>query len=102
MTRLFALLLLGLTSCSSLVAAPDIPLAGTDPAAAWSRNLAAHVDEAGAIDFDGMADESDDLDLTVAWIAEPRDPELTGEARIAYLVNAYNALAMYGLSLIHI
>ena len=86
-----------LSACSSLVPAPDVPIAGNDPDAAWARHLETHVDPEGRIDFAGMAEDTSDLDLYVAWVAEPRDPEPTGEEESAYLINAYNALAMYGV-----
>jgi hypothetical protein len=97
MTRWILALAPLLASCSALVPAPDVSLEGLDPQAAWSRHLAAHVDESGTIDFDAMKESAPDLDVFVAWIAEPRSTKLSSEEEVAYLVNAYNALAMYGV-----
>ncbi len=81
-------------------AAQGLPQA--QAAAAWGRVLAAHVDEHGRIDFAGIAKAPADLDAYVAWIAAV-DPENspgsfpTPESRMAYYLNAYNALAMYNV-----
>ncbi|MEM6673516.1 MAG: DUF547 domain-containing protein [Planctomycetota bacterium] len=91
------LVLPALASCSGLVPAPDLPLDGVDPEAAWASHLDRHVDEGGRIDFAGMETERADLDRFVAWIAEPRADDREGAAELAYLINAYNALAMYGV-----
>ncbi len=97
MNYLSALPLLLLASCSTLIPAPDVQLSGVDPLAAWERNLAAHVDGEGRIDFDSMAQSPSDLEAFVAWTAKERLPALSGKDEIAYLINAYNALAMYGV-----
>ena len=97
MNYLSAALLLLLASCSTLVPAPEVPLEGADPSAAWERHLAAFVDDEGRIDFESMAEAPGDLELAVAWTAEKREPALQGPGEIAYLINAYNALAMYGV-----
>jgi len=62
--------------------------------------LAEHVDSDGAIDFVGLRERPRDLEAYVAWVAGhgPRStPALfpTRESRLAYYINAYNALAMY-------
>jgi hypothetical protein len=64
--------------------------------------LARHVDERGRIDFAGIAAAPEDLDSyvsnagSVSPIFRP-DAFPTREARLAYYLNAYNALAMYGI-----
>ena len=103
MNRVLSLLLAavasGLSACSTLVPAPQVDLAGKDPDAAWERHLAAHVSADGSIDFEGMRAAPEDLETYVAWVAERRSAELSrpGPAELAYLVNAYNALAMYNV-----
>ena len=68
----------------------------------WTRVLTEHVDEQGRIDFLALKRKHDDLDRVVAFIAasDPVSrPQLfpTRQSRIAYYINAYNALAMYGV-----
>ncbi len=68
----------------------------------WTKVLAQHVDEAGRIDFASLVRDHGDLDRVVAFIAA-NDPitqpaKFPGpEARLAYYINAYNALAMHGV-----
>ncbi len=70
--------------------------------AIWTRVLERHVDEAGRIDFTGLKGDGEDLERVVAFIAaiDPasalaRFPSLA--SRLAYDINAYNALAMKGV-----
>jgi hypothetical protein len=70
------------------------------PDKAWASVLSRFVDEKGRIDFAGMAKDPHDLEVTVAWIARVSPVSQPGsfptpEARLAYDINAYNALAMY-------
>jgi len=70
--------------------------------AAWTKVLTRHVDDAGRIDFDTLQRNHADLDLVVAFVAavdpitQPRQfPDKY--SRLAFYINAYNALAMYGI-----
>ena len=96
-----AVLAVGLAACATLVPAPRPTGAGAgDPLAAWDRTLHTHVLEDGRIDFVGLRQDPRDLEAYVAWVAihGPRaTPELfsTQAARLAYYINAYNAVAMY-------
>ena len=70
--------------------------------AIWTRVLERHLDEAGRIDFAGLKGDRTDLDHVVAFVAavDPasapaRFPSLA--SRLAYDINAYNALAMKGV-----
>ncbi len=70
------------------------------PDRAWAKVLSRFVDARGRIDFAGMAKDPHDLDVTVAWLARVSPvsrPDLfpTPESRLAFFINAYNALAMY-------
>jgi hypothetical protein len=90
------------SACATRVPLPDAPPATTDPKAAWARTLAEHVDERGKIDFVGVAAEPKDLETWVGYVARvsPRShPALfpTPHDRLAYYIDAYNALAMYGV-----
>lgn len=70
--------------------------------ALWTRVLAQHVDDAGRIDFSALARNHAELDRVVAFVAavdpvsQPqRFPDRS--TRLAYYINAYNALAMSGV-----
>lgn len=70
--------------------------------AAWTDVLAHHVDVHGRVDFSGLAKDPAGLDEVVKFIAavDPvSSPERfpTPNSRLAYYLNAYNALAMYGV-----
>ncbi len=96
-----ATLAVGLAACATLLQVPSSAgRASDDPQAAWDRVLRGHVLDDGGIDFVGIRRDPEDLEAFVAWVAThgPRaTPELfpTEAARLAYYLNAYNALAMY-------
>ena len=89
-----------LTACATRAPVPSASgPAAADPPAAWARVLRAHVLDDGRIDFVALRRDSRDLDAYVAWVAAngpattpPRFS--TPAARLAYYINAYNALAM--------
>jgi len=68
--------------------------------AAWTKVLTRYVDDAGRIDFDSLRRNHVDLDRVVAFIATV-DPDSQPQrfpdkhSRLAFYINAYNALAMY-------
>src|SRR5262252_10094394 len=70
--------------------------------AAWTKVLTRHVDDAGRIDFDSLRQNHADLDRVVAFIAAV-DPDSQPQrfpdkhSRLAFYINAYNALAMCGV-----
>lgn len=95
-----------LAACSTNVPAPKGPAEGAPTKeaaeAAWARVLATRVDERGRIDFTGLARDRADLDAYVAWVAAVGPGSSPGafpthEAKLAYDINAYNALAMYNV-----
>ncbi len=70
--------------------------------ALWTRVLSRNVDDAGRVDFDALRGDHADLDRVVAFVAaadpmsQPqRFPDR--QARLAFYINAYNALAMHGV-----
>src|SRR6266446_9482870 len=70
--------------------------------ALWTGVLTRYVDDAGRIDFAALAKDLADLDRVVAFVAavdplsQPqRFPDRS--SRLAFYINAYNALAMYGI-----
>ena len=100
-------MVLGLVSVlfmSSAVAEPGLP-SGHDIEAwqrEWTAVLKRHVDAKGRIDFTGLMRDRAGLDDVVRFIAavDPdSNPALfpTTASRLAYYVDAYNALAMYGV-----
>src|SRR5262249_51171713 len=70
--------------------------------AAWTKALTQYLDDSGRIDFDALSQSHVDLDRVVAFVAavDPiSQPQrfLDKQSRLAYYINAYNALAMYGV-----
>jgi hypothetical protein len=69
---------------------------------AWTKVLTTYVDDSGRIDFDSLRQNHNDLDRVVAFIAAV-DPDSQPQrfpdkhSRLAFYINAYNALAMYGV-----
>ena len=96
---LFALL----CACAVRVAPPRTAAeAGVSPEKAWANVLSRFVDDKGRIDFAGIAKSPADLDAYLAYVARV-SPESSPQAfptaatRLAYYINAYNALALYGV-----
>lgn len=74
----------------------------TEWEAAWTRVLQRYVDEAGRIDFPGVAANRTDLDRVMAFIAGVDPSARSGlfpslQSKLAYYINAYNAMAMDGV-----
>ena len=70
--------------------------------AAWTKVLTRHVDDAGRIDVDTLQRNHADLDLVVAFVAAVDPITLPRQfpdeySRLAFYINAYNALTMYGV-----
>ncbi len=96
----------GLILALMLAAGPAAATNGQalDPAVppGWAAVLERFVDEYGRVDFEAIAQAPANLDSAVAYIASTSpesNPSLFAnrEARIAYYVNAYNALAMFNV-----
>jgi len=92
-------LLLGVSSlaaaCASNVATPRPAIESlSSPQGAWESVLARAVDDSGRIDFAGISRDPANLDAYVAWLARAETPA-DRPAKLAHLLNAYNALAMY-------
>jgi len=98
---LAGVLLLAMSGCALRVPPPRAAAPPADAAGeAWARVLAQRVDEQGRIDFDGIARDPADLEAFIAWIAagspeSAPDAFATRDAKLAYYLNAYNALALY-------
>ena len=114
---LTALLLLALGACSTVVRVPvragaassaDGTASGRTAAleeakAGYARVLQRHVNDRGEVDFAALRDDTGDaglgaLERYVSAIAvTPLDAAPTPAARLAHMVNAYNALSMYNV-----
>ena len=92
-----ALSLLG--ACTTLVPAPVAPpVTAAAAEAAWARVLARFVDVQGEVDFAALAGDRADLDRYVRHVADiPLDALPDDDARLAHLINGYNALSMFNV-----
>jgi hypothetical protein len=89
-----------LTSACAARVAPPAKAATDAPTAqkAWANHLARFVDEKGRMDFRGMAQSPSDLETYLARVAETSPESFsTREAKLAYCINTYNAVAMYDI-----
>ncbi len=93
---LIALCIATLAGCATVVAPPPVPQA-TEPQAiaAWARVLDQYVDARGAVDFKALATNRADLDRMLRHIADtPLATFATTNAKLAHMINAYNAMSM--------
>jgi len=68
---------------------------GTFDHGAYDTLLSAHVDEtAGTVDYSGLAEQEAKLDAYLSEVAEADLAELSGDAQLALLINAYNAYTL--------
>ena len=102
-----ALLLLG--GCSTLVqvrsgaqsGAPGVTL--TEAERGYARLLQRHVNDQGEVDFAALRDDASNSGIhalegyVAAIAATPLDAAPTANARLAHMINAYNALSMYNV-----
>jgi len=68
----------------------------------WTSVLIRYVDDSGRIDFAALTHDHTDLDRVVAFVAaidpSSRPREFSDrDSRLAFYINAYNALAMHGI-----
>ena len=93
------LLVLAVSGCATHVLAPATPAASAPVAeAAWARVLERFVDTRGAVDFTALAADRVDLDRYVRFVADtPLTTLPAGDAKLAHLINAYNALSMWNV-----
>ena len=118
---LVSLLMLLLGACSTVVQVPartgaDAAAPGRaggggaasavsldDARAGYARVLQRHVNDQGEVDFAALRDDASDAGLGVledyvqAIASTPLDAAPTQQARLAHMVNAYNALSMYNV-----
>lgn len=97
-----------LQACSTLVATPPAPGGTTNVAqieatkdaalAAWSRVLAAYVNDQGLVDFAGLAQKPADLHTYVNYVARVKTADISDpQERLAHHLNTYNALSMFNV-----
>ena len=93
---------LALAGCATLRASPPVTPLPSDEAFAWPSVLREAVDEQGRVDFRLLAGNRGALDIVVAGIGRTapnnspeRFPALAD--RLAFHINAYNALTMYNV-----
>jgi len=69
-----------------------------DAQAAWARVLDRFVNERGEVEFAALAAMPADLEAYVRHVADtPLDAVPDGDARLAHMINAYNALSMFNV-----
>ena len=108
---------LALSACSTLVQPPvrsadggnvtqtaSIAAVSLDAArAGFARVLQRHVNDQGEVDFSALSDDASNTGLSAlenyvnAIAATPLDAAPTPDARLAHMINAYNALSMYNV-----
>lgn len=86
-----------LTGCSTLQKTPHAAIVNENQAiAAYSQVLKNYVNEAGAVDFNGLQKQPKDLETYVSYVAQKKFSDFTTrEDLLAHHLNAYNALSMY-------
>ena len=86
-----------LTSCSSFVPAPEgVVVSELEATAAWSRVLKTNVTTEGKVDFRNIGKSPQDLNTFVKYVSEVnKDSFKNRSQKLAFLLNAYNALSMH-------
>lgn len=92
-------LVLGVIGCSSMVPTPDAPeLTAAQAEKAWANVLRGYVDGEGRVNFRALGANSGDLKAYVRYVSKVDRKALTDKsARLAFYLNAYNALSMYNV-----
>lgn len=100
---LTSLVLVALGSgCATVRSAPDLKPSDSQPLEAWARVLETFVDTRSRVDFAALQHDPADLNRHVAWVyaVGPNNRPLmfpTRQDKLAYHINAYNALAMWNI-----
>lgn len=100
-----AVLLGALLGGCGLALTPPKPLESKPmllPEEAWSRVLAQRLDDKGRFDYEGLKKEPTDLQAFLSYLAtfspeSDADRFPTAAGRLAYWINAYNAVAAYAV-----
>jgi Protein of unknown function, DUF547 len=93
---LAALCIAALAGCATVIAPPAVaPTDAAQAEAAWARVLDRFVDTRGAVNFAALAADRSDLDRMLRHVADtPPGSFADARARLAHMINAYNALSM--------
>ena len=93
---LAALCIATLAGCATVTPPPSVPPTNEAQAeVAWARVLDRFVDSRGAVDFKALAADRADLDRVLRHVADtPLNSFAGARARLAHMINAYNALSM--------
>jgi len=96
---IFLMSVLLCSACSTVIMAPDVSAPTQSQAQrAWSDVLTDVVDDTGRVDFGSLQRNPERLERYVSYVSS-FDPRMlaNSEERLAYYLNSYNALAMYGV-----
>lgn len=88
--------------CSSVVKMPERAVDYDQAKTAWSQVLAKHVDSEGWVDFQALQKNPESLNTYLAFVRSSgpaNRPELFTDSSeaLAFHINAYNALSIYGV-----
>lgn len=88
--------------CSSVVKMPEQEVDYEQAQKAWSQVLAKYVDSEGWVDFNGLQKNPESLNTYLAFVRSygpANRPDLFGKANeaLAFHINGYNALSIYGV-----
>jgi hypothetical protein len=88
--------------CRACASATPAEVQQNDPYQSWGRILIKFVNDRGEVDFRSLAHDRADLDTYLDYIerVSPRSAPglfVSREAKLAYYINAYNALAMFNV-----
>ena len=92
-------------ACTHVIPPPTSPASAPPaPDEAWARVLQRAVDRQGRLDFTLVARDRTDLDTYLAYVAQVSPPTHatlfpSRADALAYYLNSYNALALYGVIL---
>ena len=90
-----ALWVAALAGCATVTPPTAPPTSDVQAEAAWARVLERFVDARGAVDFKALAANRGDLDRMLRHVADtPLDSFAGARARLAHMINAYNAQSM--------
>jgi len=92
-------LALSTVGCTTLVSLPaSTPATADEAGRSWAAVLQRFVDERGDVDFAALAEDRAVLDHVVRHVAQtPPESLADGPERLAYFINAYNALSMFNV-----
>lgn len=96
--KAFLVCSLVMTGCSTMQKTPHqaAAVSETQAIAAYSKVLKNYVNSEGAVDFNGLLKQPQDLETYVSFVAQKKFSDFTSrESLLAHHLNAYNALSMY-------